>query len=220
MNKPITILSIDDDNEILYALQAIFDSQGWKSVIASDVENGLKAFWQFKPDIILMDYHLPRINGIEGVHILRQFSNTVPIIVFTIDENQEVADRFLEEGASDFALKPIKALDLISRINLHIQLMEHQPNRINKIVYNHRNNENMDLDNHLAKGISYITLELIKHNLSNENFLNAEVVVKATGLAHQTVYRYLQYMELEKTVEVHITYGKVGRPKNSYRLIF
>ena len=40
--------------------------------------------------------------------MLRALSHTVPIIVFTIDESQEVADQFLQAGASDFALKPIK----------------------------------------------------------------------------------------------------------------
>ena len=51
---------------------------------------------------------MPGINGVEGVQMLRALSHTVPIIVFTIDESQEVADQFLQAGASDFALKPIK----------------------------------------------------------------------------------------------------------------
>ena len=53
--------------------------------------------------------------------MLRALSHTVPIIVFTIDESQEVADQFLQAGASDFALKPIKAPDIISRIKLHLR---------------------------------------------------------------------------------------------------
>ena len=79
--------------------------------MAADVEEGLALFRKHQPDIVLIDYHLPRINGIEGVRMLRRLSPTVPILVFTIDENQEVANRFLEAGATDFALKPIKAPD-------------------------------------------------------------------------------------------------------------
>lgn len=219
MKQPITILSIDDDKEILYALQAIFDFQGWHSVTACDVESGLKAFWKHNPDIILIDYHLPRINGIEGVRILRQFSPHVPIIVFTIEEDQEVANRFLEVGASDFALKPIKAPDLISRIHLHIRLMEQQPNRINQTESIHIQPENRGIEEPMVKGISFATLELIKQSMSEaDDFLTTETIAHATGLAYQTTYRYLQYMEVEKMVEVHIAYGKVGRPKNSYRL--
>jgi len=217
MDKEITILAIDDDKEILYALKAIFDFQGWKSILAPDVENGLKAFLNIRPDIILIDYHLPRINGVDGVYMLRQLSPTVPIIVFTIDESQEVANRFLEVGASDFALKPIKAPDLISRINLHIQLMNREPDTSGYIF--NINNNGKDIETNVPKGISFNTLDLIKQNMDKKEFYTVESIVKSTGLAYQTVYRYLQYMESVKMVEVHTTYGKVGRPKNSYRLL-
>jgi response regulator of citrate/malate metabolism len=217
MDREITILSIDDDKEILYALKAIFDFQGWKSILALDVESGLKAFLDNKPDIILIDYHLPRINGIDGVYMLRQLSPTIPIIVFTIDESQEVANRFLEVGASDFALKPIKTPDLISRINLHIQLMNRDPDN-SFYTFNILNSEK-EIETSLPKGISFNTLDLIKQNMDNKEFYTVESIVKSTGLAYQTVYRYLQYMESAEIIEVHITYGKVGRPKNSYRLL-
>ena len=210
MKKPITILSIDDDKEILYALQAIFDFQDWHSVVACNVESGIRAFCKHKPDIVVVDYHLPSVNGIEGVRRIRQLSNDVPIIVFTIDEDQEVANRFLEVGASDFALKPIKAPDLISRINLHIRLLDKEEKKENKILL-----ENAQT----VKGISNSTLELIKQALyENNNFLTVEEIADKTGLAYQTTYRYLQYMESENMFEVNVTYGKVGRPKNSYRL--
>lgn len=220
MEKQITILSIDDDDEILYALQAIFDFQGWKSVIASDVENGLKAFWEYNPDIILIDYHLPRINGIEGVHMLRQFSPDIPIIVFTIDEDQNVANQFLEVGASDFALKPIKAPDLISRINLHIQLMDRQPNNLKHTVSPQNIIENKIPEERMVKGISQATLGLIIQSMSKSNdYLTTEDIACKTGLAYQTVNRYLQFMESENMLDIHTSYGKVGRPKNSYRLL-
>lgn len=220
MKPKITILSIDDDKDILYALQAIFDYQGWKSVIAIDVESGLKAFLNHNPDIILIDYHLPRINGIEGVRMLRQFSLDVPIIVFTIDEDQEVANKFLEIGASDFALKPIKAPDLISRINLHLKLMGHQGHSSIKIQSSFSNSDHKPMEEKMVKGISLATLDLIKQSMEeNSGFQTVEDISNITGLAHQTVYRYLQYMEDENCIEVNVTYGKVGRPKNSYKLL-
>lgn len=220
MKQQIIILAIDDDKEILYALKAIFDSQGWQSVTAYDVEGGLKAFLRYNPAIVLIDYHLPHINGIEGVRMLRQFAPYMPIIVFTIDEDQEVADRFLEAGASDFALKPIKAPDLISRIRLHIRLIEKQPNNIKQAGDIHTKAEYTNAEDRMVKGISSATLGLIVQSMAVvDDFLTAEDIAHATGLAYQTTYRYLQYMESENMVELHITYGKVGRPKNFYRLI-
>lgn len=206
MGDKIKILSIDDEADIRYALKAIFDYQGWKSVLAADVEEGLIRFVEQQPDIVLIDYHLPKINGVEGVRRLRRLSESVPIIVFTIDENQEVANRFFEAGATDFALKPIKAPDLISRINLHIRLR--QSEQANTSAQ----------EPALAKGIGRPTLRLVVDYLQTcTDFVTVEQIAAATGLAYQTAYKYIQHMQSEKLVQVHSTYGKVGRPKQSYR---
>lgn len=122
--RAIKILMIDDDEQILFALGAVFQFQGWASVSARDVPTGLELFQKEQPDLVFIDYHLPRINGVKGVQMLRELDADVPIIVFTIDESQDVANQFIEAGASDFALKPIKVPDLISRIKLHIRLMD------------------------------------------------------------------------------------------------
>lgn len=203
-DEPLKILCIDDDEEIRFALKAVFDYQGWQPCMAAGVPEGLALFAQAAPDLVLIDYHLPRINGIEGVRRLRQLSPTVPIIVFTIDDDQRVADEFLKAGASDFALKPIKVPDIISRIRLHIRLME---------------SERKSAAWEYTKGISGPTLELILDCLSDrEEFLTMEAIAEQTGLAYQTTYRYIQYLLSENRVEAKSIYGKVGRPKQCYRL--
>ena len=96
MERKITILSIDDEENIRFALGELFHFQGWEACSAPNVKKGLEQFRLHKPDIVLIDYHMPGINGVEGVQMLRALSHTVPIIVFTIDESQEVADQFLQ----------------------------------------------------------------------------------------------------------------------------
>lgn len=71
MKKPITILSIDDEEEICFSLNALFKLQGWRSYTAQSVETGLALFKAYQPDIVLIDYHMPRVNGVEGVRRLR-----------------------------------------------------------------------------------------------------------------------------------------------------
>lgn len=209
MKKQITILSIDDDEQIRFALNELFKFQGWNPLSADSVDSGLAHFRQHQPDIILIDYHMPRINGVEGVRILRALSPTVPIIVFTIDESQAVADTFLEAGATDFALKPIKAPDIISRIKLHLRLLDRAGE-----------GESEQRPATLAKGICQGTLDLIREFLSGQtDYLTANDIAEGTGLAYQTVYRYLQHMTQEKQVEMINIYGKVGRPKQVYRKV-
>ena len=206
----LKILMIDDDDQILFALRAVFEFQGWQSVPARDVPTGLELFRTQQPDLVLIDYHLPRINGVRGVEMIRELDPEVPIIVFTIDESQEVANRFIEAGASDFALKPIKVPDIISRIRLHIRLLE-STRRLKSSLP-----ENKPVS---AKGIGSATLELIEDAFSGEEeFLTVEDVAQRTGLAYQTTYRYLQHMLARDLIEVSQSYGKVGRPKQKYRL--
>lgn len=211
--RDIKILMIDDEEQILFALRAVFQFQGWDSISAKDVPTGLELFRTQHPDLVLIDYHLPQINGIKGVQMIREIDLEVPIIVFTIDESQEVANRFLEAGASDFALKPIKAPDIISRIRLHIRLLD--SNR--QLKKNIQTEERESIA--ATKGIGIATLELIAGEMKDSGeFLAVEAISQRTGLAYQTTYRYLQYMLSQGYVEVSQSYGKVGRPKQKYRL--
>lgn len=203
MKENVTILSIDDDPQICFALGELFRFQGWRAVTAGDVKSGLEAFRRYTPDVVLIDYHMPGMSGIEGVKLLRRESASVPIIVFTIDESQSAADSFLAAGASDFALKPIKAPDIVSRIRLHLRMA--QQNRSEQPFF---------------KGISGGTLELIMTFLAEQrDYLTANQIAEGTGLAYQTVYRYLQHLVQEKKVERVDVYGKVGRPKQVFRKI-
>ncbi|MEG2930035.1 MAG: response regulator [Oscillospiraceae bacterium] len=211
MNRAITILSIDDEESIRFALGAVIESQGWNAIMASDAIQGVEMFKKVNPDLVLIDYHMPRINGIEGVKMLRKLSDTVPIIVFTIDENQDIANKFIEAGASDFATKPIKAPDIISRINLHIRLLQSNlaKERADAVTQSQQG----------VKGIGAATLDLIKDALLHfDDYVTVEEIAGYTGLAYQTTYRYLQHLSNEGTVDVKSTYGKVGRPKQGYKL--
>jgi CheY-like chemotaxis protein len=115
IGNELKILAIDDDEEILYALRAVFQFQGWTGITATDVPTGVKLFQLKKPDLVLIDYHLPQVSGIRGVELIRELDPDVPIIVFTIDESQEVAGQFMAAGASDFDLKPLKVTEIISK---------------------------------------------------------------------------------------------------------
>lgn len=203
MSAETRILIIDDDEQICFALKELFHFQGWRADSACDVDSGLAAFRANRPDLVLIDYHLPRINGVEGVRCLRRLSPDVPILVFTIDESQEVADTFLEAGATDFALKPIKAPDIISRVKLHLRLLGRgEPQPV------------------LAKGLSRSTLQLINSFLEGQqDYRTVNDIAEGTGLAYQTVYRYLQHMVEARQAEMLSIYGKVGRPKQVYRKI-
>ncbi len=205
MAREISILTIDDEEQICFAFNELFRLQGWSAYSALNMEDGLKIFDQKKPDIVLLDYHMPHINGVEGCRMIRRRDPHVPILVFTIEEDPKVVDAFLEAGASDFAIKPIKGPDIISRIRLHLRLLEKT-----------RTYQNIPLE----KGMSLATLTLVEEYLKKcREAATVDEIAKGTGLANQTIYRYLQYLIREGKVEQKNSYGKVGRPRRFYRII-
>lgn len=204
MNKKILV--IDDDKEILFSMSAICEVAGWAPIVALNIKEGILKFKSQKPDVILIDYHLPVINGIEGTKMIRAIDPFIPIIVLTVEEDQEVANMFIEAGASDFALKPIKAPDIISRINVHLKLIESMETS---------NKPSEDY----VKGISMDTLAKIEESMRlQDKYLTINEIAKHSNLSYQTVHRYAYHMESEDKVDIMSKYGKVGRPKKKYKL--
>ena len=201
------ILIVEDDPVIASSLARPLTRWNYEATYVQEFDHVMQEFEKAQPDLVLMDYHLPKINGVKGGDMLRREDPEVPLIVFTIEDNQRVADQFLDAGASDFVLKPVKALDIIARIKLHVRLVESR-------------RENRQSTEEPVKGIGQGTLSLIEGYLrSVSEYQPVEAIAEGTGLAYQTTYRYLQYLVSVNRVEVSQHYGKVGRPKQRYRMI-
>ncbi|RWZ58798.1 DNA-binding response regulator [Halobacillus fulvus] len=200
------ILIIDNDEALRYMLTEFCKHAEWDSETAVNGRDGVDKFLSGSFDVILVDYHMPEMDGLQTVREIRKLNQTIPILVLTVDERQEIADRFLEEGATDFALKPVKAPDLISRIRLHVQ------------IANMKHVQEEDEDVFTAKGISKGTLHSVAEFLKNHRDPHSvDVISKKIGLAYPTVYRYLMHLLEEGKVKQVVSHQKIGRPKKLYK---
>ncbi|WP_079477751.1 response regulator [Halobacillus salinus] len=200
------ILIIDNDESLRYMLTEFCKHANWESDTAENGRQGVDKFLQGAYDVILVDYHMPEMDGLQTVREIRKHNENIPILVLTVDERQEVADRFIEEGATDFALKPVKAPDLISRIRLHVQ------------IANMKHVKKEEEDVFTAKGISKGTLQQIAEFLKkNRDPYPVDAISKEIGLAYPTVYRYLMYLLEEGKVKQVVSHQKIGRPKKLYK---
>ncbi len=207
MGKPL-ILAIDDDQDILYTIKAIGDHANWDVHVAKDGIKGLELVKTFKFDLVIIDYYMPYQDGMETLKKIREVDSEMPVMVLTVDESQEVAKQFMDLGANDFALKPIKAPDLISRVNLHLSLKDKKSNEIQEFT-----------QDCLPKGLNKNTLLFLLEQLNqNKEYYSAEDISEQTGMAYPTVNRYLRFLEEEGYLDVQHEYGNIGRPKISYLL--
>lgn len=197
------ILIIDDNKDILYTMSQICKYEGWISYLASNYNEAMFSLDTNNVDLILVDYHMPEIDGISVVKGIRRKFQKIPIIVLTVEEGIDVAKKFMEAGATDYSLKPIKAIDIISRIKSHLKYSEQ-----NKYY------------NDTKKGISKNTLNILSDYLKSYNdFVDINIIEINTKVKQKTIYRYLQYMLEENLIEVKYAYGKMGRPKTYYKIM-
>ena len=208
-NNTPEIVIIDDEPDILYTIKEICLYGGWEAATASNGRQGYELCRMHKPSLAIVDYHMPDWDGLTTVKRIRQTDNAISILVLTVDERQETAERFIAAGATDFAIKPIKSPDLISRIKINLRINEIQKKYISeqKQIY-------------LDKGISPATLSIILDYLKERgDGLTIDDIANGLNLAYQTVHRYVSYLLDEKRIEIVPIYGQLGRPKNKYKLL-
>ena len=81
MNQPnITVLAVDDSQDILFALSAICELEGWRTLTTTEGSEAIELVKQSRPDIVLVDYHMPRMDGIEVVRNIRAADPAIPIV--------------------------------------------------------------------------------------------------------------------------------------------
>ena len=98
-------LVIDDDASTVELLSRWLKKQGYSVAAAYDGEAGLEVAQEYRPDLILLDIHMPRKNGWDVLEKLKEDENLcdVPVIVVSVDDNRK---RGLNSGASEFLTKP------------------------------------------------------------------------------------------------------------------
>jgi DNA-binding response OmpR family regulator len=109
------ILIIEDEKRTAEWIKIYLERAGFQSEIAFNGQEGLKMTRSLKPDLVLLDLMLPRLNGMELCRILRKESD-IPIIMTTAKGAKEDKINGLNSGADDYMVKPFDPDELIVRI--------------------------------------------------------------------------------------------------------
>ena len=110
-----TILIVEDDATMLRGLKDNFEFKGYRVLTAADGEEGLDAALGQKPDLIVLDIMLPKINGYEVCRLIRKEGLEMPIIMLTAKGEESDIVLGLNLGADDYVTKPFSIKELLAR---------------------------------------------------------------------------------------------------------
>ena len=127
----VTVLVIDDDPVILQLLQVNFELEGFRVLVASDGEEGLRKAREYHPDVIISDIMMPRVDGLELLNELKNDVETqdLPVILLSAKAQKSEIQQGLDMGADDYVTKPFDPLKLIERLNAAVNKATNHPRR-------------------------------------------------------------------------------------------
>ncbi|WP_269225353.1 response regulator transcription factor [Flavobacterium eburneipallidum] len=115
------ILLIEDEIGIANFLQQGLEEEGYTVLVANDGKKGLELALAQTVNIILLDWMLPKITGIEVCKAIRKANSTTPIIFLTAKDTVQETIEGLKAGANDYIKKPFSFEELLERIKIHFR---------------------------------------------------------------------------------------------------
>ncbi len=110
------ILIIDDDVTALDIVDLLFENKGYEVIRRADGASAIACVDQVKPEIILIDLMMPKMNGQECVRLLRSKGISIPIVAFTAVDDPQVHQEARDAGCNLVLTKPCKPQTLIKHI--------------------------------------------------------------------------------------------------------
>lgn len=222
-----TVLVVDDDFMVARVHRGFVEAvDGFEVVeVAQSGKAALAATKELKPDLVLLDIHLPDIHGLELLPMMRVLHPDLDAIVISAANEAETVRRALRGGIVHYLLKPFTGADLRETLE-HYQRTYRRLDRADGA-------QQQDVDRvfrhtagsaaaavRLPKKLSRETAVLVERALRDAGVagtdLSASECADAVGLARVSVRRYLEHFVRVGRADVRLRYGGVGRPERRY----
>lgn len=112
------ILIVEDDAKNLILTRDLLQVSGYKTIEATDGEQGVELAKSNKPDLILMDIQMPKMDGLEATRILKADATTrnIPVLVLTAYAMKGDEERLSQAGCDGYITKPIDIKELLKKV--------------------------------------------------------------------------------------------------------
>jgi two-component system phosphate regulon response regulator PhoB len=195
------ILVVEDDDAIRGMLVVVLEQAGYWPVVAADTEKAQKLLDNDLPDLVLLDWMLPGISGVEWARRLKKdpVYRELPIILLTARGEEEDKVRGLEVGADDYMTKPFSPKELVARIRAVLR----RSGKMQDLAPISQGDIVLDVAQHrLSIGDKAIDVSPTEFRLMNFFMTHPDKVYSRTQLLDHVWGRSV-YIE-ERTVDVHI----------------
>lgn len=195
------ILVVEDEDAIKGMLMMVLDQAGFMPVAAAEAEEAQKALDDNPPDLILLDWMLPGISGVEWARRLKKepIYRDIPIILLTARGEEEDKVRGLEIGADDYITKPFSPKELVARIRAVLR----RSGKIQGQAQITLGDLILDTEQHrLSIGDKQLEVSPTEFRLMHFFMTHPDKVYSRTQLLDQVWGRSV-YIE-ERTIDVHI----------------
>lgn len=131
-----TILVVDDEQDILDLIEYNLKKEGFKVLKAENGEKGIEIAKEYKPDLVLLDIMMPKMDGLETVELIRKDEELkrTPVIFLTARSDEKTEIESLNKGGDDFITKPISTTKLVSRIKAVMRRFDDSSEPVNKLI--------------------------------------------------------------------------------------
>lgn len=218
----IKVLIVDDDFMVA-KVHAGFIQRTPGFTVVGAAHTGAQAIAEterLQPDLVLLDIHLPDINGLDLMQRLREVAPELDVLVISAAREVETVRKALRGGIVHYLIKPFSQADLQERLE-HYRNAYQGLDSAKDVAEQSDVNRVFGLDRAerpLPKGCSIETLRRVEATLNSAaGDLSAAEVAEELGTSRVSARRYLEYLHDEGALEVRLRYG-VGRPERRYVL--
>jgi len=195
------ILVIEDEDKVLNIVKSYIEKEGYEAITSIRGEAGIDKFYEYSPDLVILDLMLPDIDGEEVCSVIKKESD-IPVIMLTAKSTVDEKIKGLSLGADDYLVKPFSPRELMMRIKVILKRYGDTKSMEDKLTYN--NNE-LKIDKK-ARTV-YKKGEEINLTSAEYKLLSYMAENKNINLARETIIEKVFGLEFEgydRTIDTHV----------------
>ena len=231
MTAVLRVLVVDDDFMVARIHGRFVDQTEGFEVVGTARTGGeaLELTELLRPDLLLLDVHLPDLSGLEVLERLRGRGDDVAVVMVTAERGAAAVRSALHGGALQYLVKPFEYDDLADRLRQVAATLATlggpavgagQVEEIDQATIDRAFGAGRpaDLPAALPKGLSPETADLVLEAARRAGEISASEAAEQLGLSRVTARRYLEHFVDAGVAEVRLRYGGTGRPERRYRV--